>query len=112
MTCSDPLHTVQAAQLDRLLARADTFALDAAVAERDAAREALARVNATRPSSAAVEVCRELVALEPHVNEGDQACFFCFERKQHRKDCLWRRARVITEQIERQNKRLAARRAS
>lgn len=98
----------QALTIDRLRSSVDTFATVAAKGRIRELEEALERVNRTRPEAMAVEVCRQLVDMDPRTNEGEQACFFCFQHGTHRKDCAWQRAVVAVDRVKANEKRRRA----
>jgi hypothetical protein len=100
----------QAVTIDRLRSNLDTFRLAAAQMRIRDLEETVTRLNTTRPRQMATEVASELAAMDPR--DSDLACLFCFERigpggpeRGHRRDCMWKRAQVVVEVLQRDRRK-------
>lgn len=98
----------QAVTIDRLRSNLDTFALVAAKGRIRELEELLERVNRSQPQRVAVQIAADLAQIDPRLNDGTLECFFCCQKGTHRKDCMWRRACVVAEIHERNERRSRA----
>lgn len=85
--------------LDRILSSADPQRLIAADMRIRELEEMVERMNRTRPHAVAVEVCREVAAMDPR--DVELRCFFCFAAgEQHEQDCVWSRAGRVSKWLQ------------
>jgi hypothetical protein len=109
----DALIRRQALTIERLRSNLDTFKLAAAQMRIRELEEVVQRLNTTRPKQMATEVAGELALMDPR--DPDLACLFCFQRigpneptRGHRGDCMWKRAQVVAEVLERERRKASA----
>lgn len=106
----DALIRRQAVTIERLRGNLDTFKLAAAQMRVRELEEVVQRLNTTRPRQMAAEVATGLALMDPR--DPDLACLFCFQRigpneptRGHQGDCMWKRAQVVAEVLERERRK-------
>ena len=105
-----PLIAAQDRQIDRLTQARDTFALASAKGRIRELEDIVERLNTTRPRQMAAEVAVDLAQMDPR--DPELTCLFCFAdigpdepERGHRKDCMWKRAVVVAEVLERDRRK-------